>query len=246
LFAVDNAIFSNFGVYMGEAKRKREAEKSEANIEQQRAAVATQQVVAAITDYGGADCFLYAHIGAGLLKSLGLDAKVVVGSAAWRIGDSDGATVCHAREIQCPQNRQPRGLDCVKGGFFHVWIEAPNLIIDFSTNTLKAKAETLDAIDGIKTEIKWAPEFIWYRRSVQDTYDYKMLAEPRKVIQSPHAGVCCYIRHADIDEVAIEKDSEFSQSMGQFIFAAQAAYSALERGEKLKIFGIGEDGIQSG
>ncbi len=184
---------------MGEAKRKREAEKSDLNIDQQRAAADTKQVVAAITDYGGADCFLYAHVGAGLLKSLGLDAKVVAGSAAWRVGDSDGATVCHAREIQCPQNRQPRGLDCVKGGFFHVWIEAPNLIIDFSTDTLKAKVETLDAIDGGKTEIKWAPEFIWYRRSVQDTYDYKMVADPRKVVQSPNAGVCCYIRHADID-----------------------------------------------
>ncbi len=55
-----------------------------------------------------------------------------------------------------------------------------------------------------------------------------------------------YIRHVDIDEVAIEKESEFSPSMGQFIFAAQAAYSALERGETLKIFGVGEDGIQSG
>jgi hypothetical protein len=231
---------------MGEAKRKRDAEKFIPEINKQHAAMAVRQVVAAITDYGGADCFLYAHIGAGLLKSLGLDAKVVAGSAAWRIGDSDGATMCHAREVQCPANKQPRGIDCVKGGFFHVWIEAPNLIIDFSTSTLQTKLEILDAVEGVKTQVTWSPEFIWYRRSIHDSYDYKMLVDPREVVEAPKAGVCCYIRHADIDAIAIKKDGEFNEQMSQFIFAAQAAYASLERGEQLKIFGVGEDGIQSG
>jgi hypothetical protein len=228
---------------MGEAKKRLDSENSIPAIDQERVFKAVHQTVKAITNNSSADCFLYAHIGAGILKSLGLDAKVVAGSAAWRIGDSDGATMAHAREIQCPADKQPKGLACVKSGFFHVWIEAPNLIIDFSTCTLNIKSQTLDAIDGVKTDIKWAPEWIWYKRSIRETFDYQMLADPRKVIQAPKAGVCSYIRHADIEEVAIAKDREFAHSMNQFIFAAQAAYHAIGRGEVLRSSVLGKTGF---
>lgn len=73
---------------MGDAKRRRDAEKHVIDIDQSRVSAAIRQGVAAITYYGGSDCFLYAHIGPGILKSLGLDVKVVAGSASCRFEQS--------------------------------------------------------------------------------------------------------------------------------------------------------------
>lgn len=230
---------------MGDAKIKRLAGLALSagqviNVDKERASQAVKQVVSAITDYHGADCLLYAHIGAALLCSLGLDAKCVAGSAIWRVGSGDGDVISHARELHGAKFVQD---GAVKAGVFHAWIEAPGLIIDFSTSTLRSKASQLDAADGGITQVDWCPDFLWHNTNAPSPSG-ALLREPKNVNAAPHGGVFNYTRHRDIEAEVLANSSEFKESMKHAVFGAQAAYAAIGRGETLQIIGLSEDGYQ--
>lgn len=245
---------------MGDAKRKRlaqiQAASAASRLGQQeidigRVAAAVRQVIGAITDFHGADCRMYAHIGAGLLSSLGMgEVKVVAGSAAWRVGSGDSDVVSHAREINGMQFSM---AGTQQAALFHSWIETPDLVIDFSTATLRAKAAMLDAADGGKTTVDWCPDFIWYSKGqraclqgVDATSAGKAQGEsvvrPRSVLMAPNAGVFNYTRHADIESFALSEDGALRESLASAVFAAQSAYAALGRGETIKVIGVSQQG----
>jgi len=232
---------------MGDAKRKRQAQEglraaalaAAETIDQARAAAAVRQIVGAITDFHGADCLLYAHIGAELLRSMGLDAKPAAGSAAWRVGSGGTDVISHAREINGMQFSQAEQR---KAAMFHAWIEAPGLIIDFSTCTLRAKAAQLDAADGGHTTVDWAPDFVWVSTSQPASTEGTAVRQPRAVLMAPDAGVFNYTRHADIEAITLECSADFAQSLATAVFSAQAAYAALGRGDTLKVIGVSLDG----
>lgn len=243
---------------MGEAKRKRMAleagnfnQQSDPEIEQidvAKVCAAVHQVVSAITDYHGADCLLYAHVGAELLRSLGLDAKLVAGSAIWRVGAGDSDVVSHAYEVNGVQYSQVEGSNAA---LFHSWIEAPGLIIDFSTSTLRNKAQQLDAADGGFTKVDWCPDFIWHHLGKHVNPKFRLpsnkqvgnsIRTPKAVLMAADAGVFNYTRHVEIESTLQVAINDLESSLGPSVFAAKSAYSALCRGERINIIGVSPDG----
>lgn len=242
---------------MGEAKRKR-VENAAAifsntatkKINISHVAASVRHVVEAITDYHGADCLLYAHIGARMLNYLGVEAKPVAGSAAWRVGDGDADVISHAREVTGALYSQASPELSL---LFHAWIETRDFVIDFSTFSLTKKALQLDAADGGRTDVSWCPEFICQTKRSNQTGASNLLIEPnipgksglsdaRKVLMAPRAGVFNYTRHADIEARVLPISQENEPGMATATFSAQAVYKALERGEEIVVIGVSEDG----
>lgn len=224
---------------MGEAKRKR-AQASvvagvAADIDAALAAAAVRQVVGALTDFHGADCLLLAGVTAGLLRELGVPAQVVAGSAAWRVGSGDSDVVSHAFEIK---GSLYVPADAARAGMFHAWVEAPGVLADFSTCTLRLKAEQLDAADGGTTVVQWAPEYIWEAGGTPAG----RVRTPREVLMAPLAGVYTYVRHESVEQVVLANKAEREAELKASIFAATQVYAGLRDGRQLRIIGVGEKG----
>lgn len=231
---------------MGEAKRKKLAQANSPqvstiqSIDMQSAAKAVQKVTTAVTDFQGADCLLYAHIGAGLLSGLGVPAKAVAGSAAWRVGDGDGDVISHAREINGAVFIQDGAQSA---GMFHAWIETADHVIDFSTHTLRSKAKQLDAADGGTTTVAWCPDFLCIPKGAPAPSSMgSALKKPLQVQQAPYAGVFNYTRHADIEAVVLEEKPEFQDFMQPALNGVRLAYNAIRAGNEFHVLGISKDG----
>ena len=224
---------------MGEAQRKKRlAAAAVKPLAPEHLAAAVRQVVQATTDYHGSDCLLFAAIGAGALRLLGLDALPVAGSSAWRVGPGDADTISHAREILGPLYTP--GL-AAKALQFHAWVEAPGLLVDFSTCTIRLKAAQLDAADGGKTRVDWAPDYLWLAGSRPP----QCLPTPMAVNQAFDTGVFCYIRHADIEAVVLPDIRQLMVDLHSAIAAAVTAYRARCAGHVLNVVGIGEGCVQT-
>lgn len=126
----------------------------------------------------GADCLMQALLAQQVLKEEGMDTKVVLGEAAWRIGPGDGDVITHSPTTG---GFAPVG---VKAMAYHAWLEWKTSIIDLTTHSLRLKAAQLDAMDGGKTNVDWCPPYLfipkWQARSL------------REVTQALNAGVSCY------------------------------------------------------
>lgn len=212
---------------MGEAKRRR-AQPISAAINRDLVAKAVRQAVGAVSDFSGADCLLYSQVGVGLLAALGVRSQLVAGSAGWRVGDGDPDVILHAREVQAKNYVLTADKPAA---IFHSWIIAGSALIDFSTCTLPFKAAQLDAADGGKTSVTWAPDYLWLDQPKAPW----LLPDARSVAQAQKAGVCFYRRHADIEQRVFSRD--LSDGAATVILAARLAYSALMRGENLQIVG---------
>lgn len=223
---------------MGEGKKKKlqalQAATAVAGLQHEELAAAVRQVVGAMTDFHGADCLLFAAISAGALRELGFDARPVAGSTAWRVGPGDSDTISHAREIQGPLYTPGKAGQALQ---FHAWVEAPGLLVDFSTCTLRKKAAMLDAADGGKTQVDWAPDYLW----LAGPRPTQMLKTPNAVNQSYYAGVYCYIRHSDIEATVLPNITKLLNDLHAAVAAAVTAYHARCAGHTLQVVGIGED-----
>lgn len=195
--------------------------------------MAVRKVVTAITDFHGSDCLLYAYIGAGALQTLGVDATVVAGSAAWRVGPGDPDTVSHAAEVE---GQYYAAEGATRAALFHAWVEAPGLLVDFSTHTLRMKAQELDRMDGRNTQVDWAPDFLWLTPSTSQG----RLPRPQQVVQAPGPGVFSYVRHPEIEKLALSHENV----KGDFFAAIQSAvmaYQAALAGNQIEVHGFDPD-----
>jgi hypothetical protein len=204
------------------------------NVQQAELAAAVRQVVGAMTDFHGADCLLFAAIGAGAMQQLGCNARPVAGSTAWRVGPGDVDTISHAREISGALYTTGVALQTLQ---FHSWVEAPGLLVDFSTANLRTKASMLDAADGGKTQVDWAPDYLW----LEGPPGPAMLATPVDVNQSYDVGVYCYVRHADIEAIVLPDIERMMRDLSPAINAAVTSYHALCAGHQIKVVGIGDN-----
>ena len=139
----------------------------------QRVSVALQKFMAASTS-PGQDCYKHAVFAQSLLTRLGVvDTKVVVGFAAWRIGNGDGDVIAH----------HPALVGHGTGCMYHTWLEIGKNILDFTTYQLQLKAAMMDAIDGLETDVLWCPEYL---------YVPKTSASPFNFVRDKHAGLYHY------------------------------------------------------
>jgi hypothetical protein len=135
----------------------------------------------------GRDCYPHAELGRVLLSDLGIQARSVVGFAAWRVGDSAGEVPGHTPSVQ---GYAPPGVSAIA---YHTWLEYRGLIIDFTTYQLRLKAQQLDLCDGGHTSVTWCPDFLLLPRTEARSYD--------EVAAAPHAGVAYYEARPELEPV---------------------------------------------
>lgn len=141
---------------MGEAKRRaKERELLENQLRRvdiSRVAGAVKHVAAIVTKFPGKDCYIHASIGKCLLERLGVESKLVVGFAGWRVGEGTGdAILCLpiSAEINLAE-----GFPC------HAWIETGQDILDFTTYHFSLQAAILEKLHGQKVNVSWCPDFL--------------------------------------------------------------------------------------
>lgn len=117
-----------------------------------RLSKAIQKLATAASANLGTDCYLHAALAQKFLADNGVNTKRVIGYAAWRVGPGDGDVILHA-----PINGTPVAENAC---MYHAWLEGENVILDFTTYTLKEKGRLLDLQDGGHTEVTWCPEYL--------------------------------------------------------------------------------------
>ncbi|AQH05804.1 hypothetical protein A9R05_43085 (plasmid) [Burkholderia sp. KK1] len=159
---------------MGEAKRKKALAERQGNVEGkdandvlgqidqkvnlQRVATAIRKLSEASSANIGRDCHLHAGLCQALLARLGIETTLVIGYAAWRVGNGDGDVINHFPVKTMVE--QPKAHP------YHAWLEFGNptsrfrIILDFTTYQLRRKAAELDALDGGHTTVEWCPEYL--------------------------------------------------------------------------------------
>jgi hypothetical protein len=185
---------------MGEAKRKRAAReaalRSLENVDLARVALAVRKLIAAISGGRGGDCYSYVSYGRYLLGRLGVPAEIVIGYAAWRVGDGNVDVIAHHPNVPtvCVAGPEisPNGLS-PDSMMYHAWLEVAGRIIDFSTCDLPRKAAIADAADGMHTTVTWAPDYL--------AAEKREVASFEKVTQE-HAGLFCYERVPSLEAKA--------------------------------------------
>lgn len=167
-------------------------EKGMKNIETtlQRIADAVQKFSIASSELYGVDCYLHGALSQKLLQMNNIDSRIVVGFAAWRVGDGDGDVVTH---------RPQPGVALVPGSApYHVWLEIADQgddgIYDVTTYQLPDKARSLDALDGGHTTVSWSPSYIWMPRVNVSTF--------HAVVQGA-AGLFYYEESAQMRQVVL-------------------------------------------
>lgn len=111
---------------MGEANR-RKAALIHMHKAVQNMGVAIRKLATAASAQFGGDCYLHAELGRALLADLGIEARRVVGYAAWRTGPGDSDVVAHVPHLQ---GFLPAGS---QGFAYHAWLEVGDTIIDFTS-----------------------------------------------------------------------------------------------------------------
>jgi hypothetical protein len=141
-------------------------------------AVSLRKLMTAASEHLGADCMLHAKLAQRILQDVGITTNLVGGEAAWRVGPGDGDVITHSPRFGGLSPSNERAMP------FHAWLEHESTIIDFSTHSLRVKAQELDAMDGGETHVTWCPPYIWIP---------KREALPlREVAHALNAGVSCY------------------------------------------------------
>ncbi len=117
-----------------------------------RISSALRRLCSAASTNLGSDCYVHSAIAQEMLTSLGVASKLVVGYAAWRVGNRDGDVIIHAPLPNMPP--QPGGIP------YHVWLEVAHHIVDFTTYQLRQKALQMDKLDGGITTVTWCPDYL--------------------------------------------------------------------------------------
>lgn len=202
-------------------------------------AAAMKQVLGAIANFHGAECLSSALIGTEVLRRLGYDARATAGSAAWRVGPGGGDVISHAVEMQSQQgkvyapNLTGSGM---RAGMFHAWSVIGDYIVDFTTSTLREKASQLDAQDGGKTQVDWAPEVLWAHK-----YEGSKFPE---VANGYKAGTWVYRKHEEIErQVFTQRSKDFDAQTPATVVLQ--AFELLKSGGRVQVIGLGDDGPQT-
>lgn len=176
---------------MGEAKRKAmlRIPSEPLRLDQvEDVSSAIRRLAVAASDRLGADCFVLSALAQAVLAKQGVHTTLVAGFCAIRVGQADGSVIIHA---------PVPGMVAQPGAIpFHCWLEMETMILDVTTFTLPAKARDLDKLDGGRTDVVFAPDFLFAPKKSVSSY--------RDTIQL-EAGRYHYERRADAEAVVFAK-----------------------------------------
>lgn len=134
----------------------------------------------------GSDCYMHSAIAQNILDRVGITSRLVVGYAAWRVGNGDSDIILHAPLPNVPMQ--------TSGVAYHVWLELDMQLLDLTAYQLRHKAAQLDELDGGTTNVVWCPDYLFVpSRSVSPL---------QKVIQL-RAGLYHYARVPHLEEKII-------------------------------------------
>lgn len=201
---------------MGEAKRKKALAERQGNpevkdanevvsqidqkVNLQRVATAIRKLSEASSTNVGRDCHLNASLCQVLLARLGVETTLVIGYAAWRVGNGDGDVINHQPVKNMPA--QPKAHP------YHAWLEFGNptsqfrIILDFTTYQLHRKAAELDAMDGGQTTVEWCPEYLATPFSQTSSNEN---------VRRRHAGLFYYERDVSLERQLLAQSKPLDQ-----------------------------------
>lgn len=157
------------GGQMGESRRRHQELVSNLAKAQAAAEVvgpAMKKLALAASSNVGSDCLMHAELSRLALADLGLEAVLVVGSAAWRLGHGEGDVVAHNYKVK---GYLPPGA--TRGFAYHAWLRFGDVLLDFTTYQLSRKAAELDAGDQGHTTVEWCPDMLVVPMSAVSTFD---------------------------------------------------------------------------
>lgn len=187
------------------------------------------------TEARGADCALYALVGARVLQHFGVAARAVAGHAAWRVGPGAGDVISHSEQTGGGYHGPLLGSG--RAAMFHAWIEAGDTVLDFTTWLLPTKAADLDAADGQHTSVQWCPPFVCVRK--RDTQPM------RSVVNGYQPGLLCYARDERLERMALGPDARDDAAVSAVVVAALHAYHALRSGAAVKVVSFDSHGART-
>jgi hypothetical protein len=214
--------------------------KSTVDINKDHFITALRLVGEAISNWSGADCVLYAMVGAGTLNRLGMTTRPAAGSAAWRVGPGDGDMISHASEANGPKFAP---VGAARAENFHAWIESEDgvesFLIDPTTWQLHNKARLLDSLDGGTTQVQFAPELLWVPLDKATKNSFST------VQMSYDVGVYFYLKKPEIEKLVFNDRSD--KDTAYYVEAVLKCYTKLLIGEQIQVVGVGsgEDGSSS-
>lgn len=155
---------------------------TDVSIDFERVAKAVAQLCAASSANLGVDCYLHAHFAQVILKRLGVESELCIGEAAWRVGPGYNDVLSHLFS----------GFGHGPQVGFHCWLLVDGKIFDPTTYQIPMKIDELDAMDGLKTNVQFAPNFI-----LDDAI--AMVADWNKFLGILKAGTSYYKRLEDVE-----------------------------------------------
>lgn len=150
--------------------------------------------VSALSSYHGGDCLLHAKVGQKLLREEGVETRLVVGEAAWRVGEGNGDVIAHSRKCNT--------FAAFGNEIFHTWLEHDGYVIDFTTYTLPVKARLMDATDGMRTNVVWCPEYLYVPKSSVSSYPE---------VRDKHAGMYHYHRNSALEHSILGRSQHLDE-----------------------------------
>lgn len=175
---------------MGQAKlrEKARAQQEEAlnQVNIPALAAALRKLSQAASSHLGADCYTLSALGQEIFRLLGVEAKLVVGFAGWRVGNGDSDVILH--------KPTPETVPQPGGASYHVWLEIGHYLFDATLWTLREKARQLDEQDGGHTTVDWCPDYLFVKRET--------ISSQRDVTQL-HAGLYYYERDPQTEQLIV-------------------------------------------
>lgn len=143
---------------MGEAKRRQQGSALPPDFYRDAFARAMRKMFEAASEALNTDCLLHAMIAREALSQLGVPSELCVGYAAWRVdGASNHGVIAHHPQGSVMKISRPDSPAVM----YHAWLKIGTDIVDFTTYQLPAKAAAMDALDGHRTPVNWAPPYLW-------------------------------------------------------------------------------------
>jgi|AMQJ01.1.fsa_nt_gi hypothetical protein len=162
------------------------------------------------------NCVLVAHVVNSILLKQNINSEIAIGYACWSVGTGNNDILTHLPNSTTHSDEENSIM-------IHAWVEVgiEKQILDFTTYQFRKKAEILDAIDGLITNVEWCPNYLL---SGQDKL--KSLLE---IQQSKHAGLYGYERVKFYEDSIINQDPYYKERIDKIVKDILERYAKSEK-----------------
>lgn len=184
-----------------------------------------QKLFTACSEKPLGDCYEIHSLAVQFLKQNGVEAKLIAGDAAWRIGSAGGAVVSHVESGQANTSQHVFGM---KKMWFHCWLQLNDYwFLDLSAYQLSDKMRHLDFLEQTYTPVCWKPDFLIFNKSQVKPFN--------NVANGFKSGLFYYqenkMKERVLNEAALQDSSD------EHLKSLDTIYRSLLRGNNLAVYG---------